>query len=104
MPVCSASNSAASAISVLPGAGRGADEHALLGRELGQQRLFLHRVRRERKLLQVLVASSSRVGMNHSSCFAATRVFAGDASLEDSGRGEHGILLSDWSLAQCTVR
>ncbi len=50
----------------LAGAGRGADEHALLGREPGEQGLFLHRVGRVGQLGQVLlgqlVAGCTRSG------------------------------------------
>lgn len=37
----------------LAGSGGGAHEHALFGREIGEQRLFLHRVRRIGELFQV---------------------------------------------------
>ena len=47
----------------LAGAGRGADQHPLLGREPGEQGFLLHRIRRVRELVEVGVASSSRVGI-----------------------------------------
>src|SRR4029079_15593986 len=37
----------------LAGSRRGADEDALIGREVGQQSFFLHRIRREGKLIEV---------------------------------------------------
>ena len=46
----------------LAGAGRRADQHALLGREPRQQRLFLHRVRRERKLIEIEATQSVAAG------------------------------------------
>jgi hypothetical protein len=53
--------------------GRGANEDALIGREVGQQRFFLHRVGRERKLIEIerseLIAGGRRSG--HSRILAA---------------------------------
>ena len=37
----------------LAGAGRRADQHALIGREPGEQRFFLHRIRRKRQLIEI---------------------------------------------------
>ena len=44
-------------------AGRGADQHALVGGEPGQEGVFLDFVGRERELVEIAVASSSREGV-----------------------------------------